>query len=58
MITLDTNILIYAIDFQAGGRNEIAQSVIDGASIGDCVLTLQALGEFSNVILRKELAEA
>jgi predicted nucleic acid-binding protein len=44
--TLDTNVLIYSIDSQAGARQRIARSVISLAVHGDCWLTLQAVSEF------------
>lgn len=51
--TLDTNILVYAFDSRAPTRQNRALSVLE-ASVGlDCVLSLQALGEFFAVVTRK-----
>ena len=52
-ITLDTNILIYAIDQQAGDRHDVAMTLVDDAIEQDCVLTLQALSEFFAAATRK-----
>lgn len=44
--TLDTNILIYGIDSQAGARQKIVCHIIDLVLACDCWLTLQAVSEF------------
>lgn len=44
-ITLDTNILVYAADRDAGERHRIALDVVRRLRGRDCVLTLQALAE-------------
>lgn len=44
--TLDTNILVYAIDRAAGLRHEKALDIIRRCDGRDVVLTLQSLGEF------------
>src|SRR5439155_12567360 len=54
--TLDTNILIYAIDRDAKDKHEKAISIIDQAIHLDCVLTLQALCEFYAAVTRKKYA--
>ena len=53
--TLDTNLLVYAVDIAAGNRHELAIEVADRATECDCVLTLtlQALSEFYAVVTRK-----
>jgi len=51
--TLDTNILIYSIDRQAGKRHQQSIELIEAMLQQDCVLTLQALSEFYNVVTRK-----
>ncbi len=51
--TLDTNILIYSIDSQAGVRQGMAQQVIDLALRCDCWLTLQVVSEFYAAATRK-----
>ena len=54
LITLDTNILVYAIDLDAGKRHEQAIDIIEQVRCFDCVLTLQALSEFFTVATRKQ----
>ncbi len=44
--TLDTNILIYAVDAREGRKRELALRVIEAAAGLDCPLALQAVGEF------------
>ncbi len=51
--TLDTNILIYSIDRQAGKRHQRSIELIEEMSQHDCVLTLQALSEFYSAVTRK-----
>ena len=51
--TLDSNILIYAFDGLAGSRHDVASKLVLAAMDSDCVLTVQALGEFLNVVSRK-----
>ena len=45
-ILLDANVLVYAADRTAGERHERTLHILDRAARRDCVLTLQALGEF------------
>jgi len=51
--TLDTNILIYAVDRDAGYRHTRAKEIVDQAVDQNCVLTLQALSEFYTAVSRK-----
>ena len=51
--TLDTNLLVYAIDSAAGARHDIAGQIIQHAVRLDCWLTLQAVSEFYAVVTRK-----
>lgn len=51
--TLDSNILVYALDGHAGDRHRMAAELIVQAAERDCVLTLQALAEFFFVVTRK-----
>ncbi|MBF0147650.1 MAG: PIN domain-containing protein [Magnetococcales bacterium] len=44
--TFDTNILIYALDREAGRKHAIASALLDQAVAENCVLMLQSLGEF------------
>ncbi|MBW2196188.1 MAG: hypothetical protein JRF37_11825 [Deltaproteobacteria bacterium] len=40
--TLDTNILFYAMDKDAGSRHKLAMEIVDRASLSDCVIILQS----------------
>jgi predicted nucleic acid-binding protein len=51
--TLDTNILVYSIDNQAGRRHELAVEIIEQAVRCDCWITLQAVSEFYAAVTRK-----
>ena len=51
--TLDTNILIYSIDSQAGVRQTMARRIVDLSLRRDCRLTLQAISEFYAAATRK-----
>ena len=42
-LTLDTNILFYAMDRDAGKRHRLAMEIVDRATVVDCVLVLQSL---------------
>jgi predicted nucleic acid-binding protein len=44
--TLDTNILIYAVDAREGRKRELAARIIEAAAKLDCPLALQVIGEF------------
>lgn len=44
--TLDTNILVYAVDVREGCKREFATRIIEAAIGLDCPLALQAVGEF------------
>lgn len=44
--TLDTNILIYAVDAREGGKRDIAARIIEAAAGLDCPLALQVVGAF------------
>ncbi|MEA3640568.1 MAG: PIN domain-containing protein [Lamprobacter sp.] len=51
--SVDTNILIYSIDKEAGTRHQQALEIMDRLPDTDCVLTLQALAEFFHAVTRK-----
>lgn len=51
-VSLDTNVLVYSADADAGEK-KTAQELIRRAAAADCVLTLQALAEFYNVASRR-----
>ena len=44
--TLDTNILVYALDRQSGDRHTLSSRIIARALLADCWLTLQSISEF------------
>lgn len=52
--SIDTNILIYSVDTDAGERHEQAMVLLDDMAARDCVLTLQALAEFFHAVTRKD----
>ena len=57
--TLDTNILVYAVDHQAGDRHRIALDVVRRTRGRDAVVTLQALAElFRTLTARHRVAPA
>jgi predicted nucleic acid-binding protein len=54
-ITLDTNILIYAIDSSQGKKHLLAGKLLLKAASGRHPLMLQALNEFAAVVRKKRL---
>jgi predicted nucleic acid-binding protein len=56
--TLDTNLLVYSVDLDAGARHELALRVLDRAPDVDCWLTLQSLSEFYAAVTRKRMMPA
>lgn len=54
--TLDTNILVYALDRQAGDRHALSGHIIARALLADCWLTLQSISEFYAATTRKRMA--
>jgi len=57
-LTLDTNILFYAMDREAGERHNLAIQIVDRAIVFDSVLTLQSLCEFYAAVTRKDIMPA
>ena len=55
--SLDTNILVYAVDRDAGERHVRSGELMARAARRDCVLTVQALAEFFHATTRKKLLE-
>jgi predicted nucleic acid-binding protein len=53
--TLDTNILVYSVDGEAGRRHHFASEIIELAANRDCWITLQAVSEFYAVVSRNRL---
>ncbi|WP_225770480.1 PIN domain-containing protein [Inquilinus sp. Marseille-Q2685] len=56
--TLDTNILIHAIDSGEGNKHSRAREIVERAAQTDCVLAIQALGEFYVTSQRRRLLPA
>jgi predicted nucleic acid-binding protein len=54
--SLDTNVLVYAVDGRAGARHRRAPQILILAARRDCVLTLQAMGELYHATTRKKIA--
>ena len=52
-LSLDTNILVYFVDVDAGERHAQAIDLVARAGAADCILTLQSVGEFFHVVTRK-----
>ena len=53
---LDTNVLVYAVDKDAGAKSDRAELIIRQAiRTRRCVLSLQNVGEFYNAVTRKRL---
>lgn len=53
--TLDTILLVYAVDRTAGWKHELSMEIVDRAVECDCTLTIQALAEFFAAVTRKGL---
>ena len=53
--TLDTNLLVYALDSAAGIRHQLSREMIQHAVRLDCWLTSQAVSEFYAVVSRKRI---
>jgi predicted nucleic acid-binding protein len=54
--SLDSNILVYAVDAGTPAKRAIAREIMNRAVSLDAVLTVQALAEFLNVVRRKSPA--
>ena len=50
---IDSNILVYAVSREDGRKHEIAVEIMVRAPKLDCVLPVQVIGEFLNVIRRR-----
>ncbi|HWA89626.1 MAG TPA: PIN domain-containing protein [Rhizomicrobium sp.] len=53
MISIDANVLIYAVDIDAGERHVRAKEIMDTANHKNAVLTEQAIFEFFHASTRK-----
>lgn len=54
-LSLDTNILVYFADADAGARHAKAREIVLQAAGRDTVLPLQALAEFYHTVTRKQM---
>ena len=52
-LAIDSNVLVYAADNEAGARHDAAVDLIRRAAAGDTILPLQVLGEFFAVVTRQ-----
>lgn len=55
--SLDTNILVHAVDRDSGDRHLRSRELVGSAALSDCVLTMQSLAEFFHATTRKNLLE-
>jgi predicted nucleic acid-binding protein len=55
--SLDTNILVYSVDRDAGERHDRSKELVAQAAKCDCVLTVQALAEFFHATTRKKVLD-
>jgi len=55
--TLDTNILVYAVDQNAGARHDTAKDIVARSAFRNCLLSVQSLAEFFHATTRKRLLE-
>ncbi|MFB6294190.1 MAG: PIN domain-containing protein [Candidatus Nanohaloarchaea archaeon] len=55
---LDTNVLVYALNTDAGEKHETAKELVLDARQNDTAVPLQCLGECYNVVLTKNRADA
>ncbi|MBM3341914.1 MAG: PIN domain-containing protein [Betaproteobacteria bacterium] len=53
--SLDTNILVYSVDLDAGARHDRAIELFELLTPDNCVLSLQSLSEFYAAVTRKKL---
>lgn len=51
--SLDTNVLVYAVDKNAGDRHQVALDIVRRARGRDCIITLQALSELFRTLTAK-----
>jgi predicted nucleic acid-binding protein len=56
-LSLDTNILVYAIDPTHAGKHARAKQLVQRAAHASAALTQQVLGEYCNVALRRRPEE-
>ena len=54
-VSLDTNILVYSVDLDAGDKHHKAIKLFTQLTPSNCVLSLQSLCEFYSAVTRKKL---
>ena len=54
-VSLDTNILVYSVDLDAGEKHDKAIELFTQLTPSNCVLSLQSLCEFFSAVTRKKL---
>ena len=54
-VSLDTNILVYSVDLDAGSKHDKAIALFTQLTPSNCVLSLQSLCEFYSAVTRKKL---
>ena len=54
-VSLDTNILVYSVDLDAGEKHDKAVDLFSQLTPANCVLSLQSLCEFFAAVTRKKL---
>ena len=57
-VALDTNILVYSVDLDAGNKHDKAIALFEQLTPSNCVLSLQSLCEFYSAVTRKKLMPA
>ena len=52
-VTFDANVIVYALDPQAGVKRAVARRLLERGVLSDCVVTLQAICEALHATTRK-----
>lgn len=53
--SLDSNVLVYVYDYRDPQKRAAAEQLVVGAAARECMLALQAIGEFYTVMTRKNM---
>ncbi len=53
--SLDSNLLVYAVDFRDPAKQAMAEQLIRAAVLRDCKIGLQSIGEFYNASTKKKI---
>jgi len=54
--TLDSNVLVYAVDFRDPVKQALAEQIVQTAALRNCLLGLQSVGEFYTASTRKGIS--